>query len=167
MLPVAGLLAGEEPLAKVCDVARAGAGPGGRRRRCSCFKASAGGFRTISPTRSSTAVWPIWTGEPVPAWRFDERFCRNLTALAAPEWVAGLSPRWQGIQFLPVLLFQAVGIFGLWRFGLDRALQDRVPASRRQTWVLISSKSAVAIARSARMLRLRRIERDQMRGHDS
>ena len=41
------------------------------------------------------------------------------------------------------------------------------PQRRHQTWVLISSKRAVAIARSARMLRLRRIERDQIRGHDS
>ena len=33
------------------------------------------------------AVWPLWAGEPVPWWRFNERFCRNLTVLAAPDWV--------------------------------------------------------------------------------
>ena len=48
-------------------------------------------------------------GGPLPCWRYDERFCRNLTVLAAPDWVRGLSPSWQGIQFLPIVLFQAVG----------------------------------------------------------
>ena len=65
------------------------------------------------------AVWPLWTGRPLPQWHIDERFCCNLTVLAAPQWVAGLSARWQGIQFLPVVLFQAVGIVCLWRVGLD------------------------------------------------
>jgi hypothetical protein len=74
------------------------------------------------------AVWPLWNGQPLPGWRYDERFCCNLTMLAAPEWVAGLSPRWQVIQFLPVLFFQAAGIIGLWRFGLDN--QGNAPRAR-------------------------------------
>jgi len=50
-------------------------------------------------------VWPLWSGEPVPWWRFNERFSRNLTVVARPSWVARLAPRWQGIQFLPLVLF--------------------------------------------------------------
>jgi hypothetical protein len=65
------------------------------------------------------AVWPTWIGQSLPPWRFGEQFCRNLTALAAPDWLARMSPRWRGIQFLPLVIFQAAGIFGLARFGLD------------------------------------------------
>jgi hypothetical protein len=68
------------------------------------------------------AVWPLWNGQRVPPWRYDERFCSNLTALAVPQSVAGLSARWQAIQFVPLVLFQAAAVFGLWRLGLgDRA----------------------------------------------
>ena len=75
------------------------------------------------------AVWPLWTGQPLPAsWHPSERFCRNLTVLAAPDWIAGMSPRWQGIQFLPLVIFQAAGLIGLWRFGLD----DRGNAPREK-----------------------------------
>ena len=69
-------------------------------------------------------VWPLWSGEPLPPWHSKERFCRNLAVVAAPEWVARCPDRWQGIQFLPLLLFQLAGIVGLWRFGLDRAPAD-------------------------------------------
>ena len=56
-------------------------------------------------------------------------------------------------------------------FGLDDEVASRskptaalspAAAVEHQTWVLISSKSAVAIASKARMLRLKRIERDQI-----
>jgi hypothetical protein len=66
-----------------------------------------------------TAVWPTWAGRILPPWRFGEQFCRNLTVIAVPDWVAGMSPRWRGVQFLPLLLFQIAGVIGLWRFGLD------------------------------------------------
>ena len=68
-------------------------------------------------------VWPLWSGEPIPWWRFNERFSRNLTVTAAPQWVASLPPQWQWIQFLPLLMFQAAGILALWRFGLDGDLR--------------------------------------------
>jgi hypothetical protein len=80
------------------------------------------------------AVWPIWTGAPLPWWLYGERFCRNLTILAAPGFVAALGPRWQAIQFLPLVLAQGIGIAGLWRFGRDyesrpEPRQDRVHTS--------------------------------------
>src|SRR5262249_42400300 len=64
------------------------------------------------------AVWPVWMGqEPLPGWRFGERYCRNLVSLAVPSGIARLAPGWQFIQFVPLVLAQGLAILGLWRFG--------------------------------------------------
>jgi hypothetical protein len=65
------------------------------------------------------AVWPLWGGEALPAWRYGERFCRNLLSLIAPGWVARLGPGRQWIQFAPLILAQLLAILGLCRLGLD------------------------------------------------
>jgi hypothetical protein len=60
-------------------------------------------------------VWPLWSGRvPLPP-GFEERFTRNLTSVAAPEWVSRLSPGWQAVQFVPLLICQAIALLGLWR----------------------------------------------------
>lgn len=117
VLPIAGLLSGESALSTVAGwLALALTLAGGTEMLL--FQGVGGRIPHDIADPLFTAVLPLWNGRPLPAWRYDERFCRNLSVLIAPDWVAGLSARWQGIQFVPVVLFQAVGIIGLWRFGL-------------------------------------------------
>jgi hypothetical protein len=56
------------------------------------------------------AVWPLWTGHPP---SYMGGFSRNLIAMAAPKWVAGLSPSWRFVQMIPLILFQALAIGSL------------------------------------------------------
>jgi hypothetical protein len=73
-------------------------------------------------------VWPLWIGqEPPPDWRFGERFCRNLVSLAAPRWIGRIAPRWQFVQFLPLVLAQGLAILGLWRLGRRPTLTHSDP----------------------------------------
>jgi hypothetical protein len=118
VLPIAGLLAGDSTFSKVATwLALLLAAAGGVEMLL--FQGAGGRIPQDIADPLVQAVWPLWSGEPVPWWRFNERFCRNLTVLAAPDWVARKGPQWQGIQFLPLLLFQAAGIVALRRFGLD------------------------------------------------
>jgi hypothetical protein len=61
------------------------------------------------------AVWPLWRGEPVPGWRFGERFSPNLVQIVAPRLIAELRPSWQWLQFLPLVLLQGLAIGALSR----------------------------------------------------
>ena len=118
MLPVAALLSGDSTLSKVATwLTLALALAGGVEMLL--FQGAGGRVPHDIADPLVQAVWPLWSGGPVPSWRFGQRFCRNLTVLAAPRSIAGLSPRWQTIQFLPLLLAQGIGMLGLWRFGRD------------------------------------------------
>lgn len=57
-------------------------------------------------------VWPLWRGDPIPAWWIGGRFVRNLAVLVFPGEIAALSPRIQWVQFLPLILGQP-GAIGL------------------------------------------------------
>jgi hypothetical protein len=61
-------------------------------------------------------VWPLWRGDPLPPWWIGKRFGHNLVSLAVPSWIARLSPRWQSIQFLPLVLAQGLVMVALGRF---------------------------------------------------
>jgi hypothetical protein len=76
-------------------------------------------------------VWPLWAGQvPVPGWRFGERFCGNIVSTLAPRWTAGLPPSRQALQFVPLLLAQALAITALWgSCRRDRARRPATPAS--------------------------------------
>jgi hypothetical protein len=64
------------------------------------------------------AVVPLWRGEAPPDWWLGERFARNVASVALPQWVAGLPPTRQWLQFVPLLLLQALGVAGfLWMCG--------------------------------------------------
>jgi hypothetical protein len=119
VLPIAGLISGDRPLSRAVSwLALALALAGGIEMLL--FQGVGGRVPHDITDPLLDAVLPLWAGGPVPGWRFDEqRFCRNLTVIAAPRWVAGLKPRWQAIQFLPLVLIQAIGVIGLWRIGLD------------------------------------------------
>jgi hypothetical protein len=117
-LPVAALLAGESRGARVAACA-------------ALFLSLAGGVLMllfqgvdgrIPPFLSDPlfqGVWPLWTGRvPLPSWRYEERFTGNLVSVVAPRWVAALDSRWQSAQFLPLVVFQLLGIGWLW--WLDR-----------------------------------------------
>jgi hypothetical protein len=128
VLPVAGLISGESNLARAATwLALALAVAGGVEMLL--FQGAGGRIPQDIADPLAQAVWPLWSGEPLPPWHSKERFCRNLAGIAAPEWVARCGVRWQGIQFLPLLLFQAAGIAALWRFGGDCHSDDGVRRS--------------------------------------
>jgi hypothetical protein len=62
------------------------------------------------------AVWPLWNGhEPLPVWREGERFCKNALSVVAGPAISNLPSTWQWLQFLPLVLAQALAIaFGAW-----------------------------------------------------
>ncbi len=67
------------------------------------------------------AVWPLWTGEvPYPSWRYGDQFCPNLVSLSIPEWIKRLPPRRRFVQFLPLILVQAISIVTLFRLRATR-----------------------------------------------
>jgi len=113
MLPVAGLLAGTTRLARVATIiAMALALTGGAEMLL--FQAVGGRMPQFVSDPLRDAVWPLWTtGNPLPEWRYKERFCRNLVTLIAPGTIARLDPRWQALQFLPLVLAQGLAILSL------------------------------------------------------
>ena len=79
----------------------------GRRRNHALVSSGGGRIPHDYADPLVQTVWPIWTGQvPLPGWRFGERFTRNVTSLIAPGWIDRLSPRWQLVQFLPLVLVQ-------------------------------------------------------------
>jgi hypothetical protein len=56
------------------------------------------------------AVWPLWSGAPLPPWWVGSRFTRNLAAQAFPDFVRALSAGWQWVQFGPLVVIQALAI---------------------------------------------------------
>jgi hypothetical protein len=56
------------------------------------------------------AVWPVWRGDPIPAWATGARFTRNLFERAFPQQVQALPAGWQWVQFLPLVAFQGLMI---------------------------------------------------------
>jgi len=59
-------------------------------------------------------VVPLWRGRAeLPGWWTGERFARNPARLLAGDWLRGLPVAWRWIQFLPLVIFQAVGVVWL------------------------------------------------------
>ncbi len=80
--------------------------------------AVAGHGRVLLTEPLAEAVWPIWKGqEPLPDWKYGERFCRNLVSLAAPTFVAQLGRRWKPLQFLPLVVAQILAMTILRRYA--------------------------------------------------
>jgi hypothetical protein len=113
MLPIAGLLAGNSRLARVATIiAMVLALAGGAEMLL--FQAVGGRIPQDVSDPLREAVRLLWTtGDPLPWWRFRERFCRNLVTLSAKNTIARLDPRWQALQFLPLVLAQGLAILGL------------------------------------------------------
>jgi hypothetical protein len=62
-------------------------------------------------------VWPLWCGTtPMPGWWVGDRFCRNLVSDWVPDWIASLPPVWQFVQFVPLVLAQALALGALFRW---------------------------------------------------
>ncbi len=72
------------------------------------------------------AVWPLWSGAPVPPWWVGSRFTRNLCREAFPGFIGSLPARWQWIQFLPLVVFQALAIAVTCRLSRDRSKTRRM-----------------------------------------
>jgi len=65
------------------------------------------------------AVWPLWRGEPVAGWA-GPPFARNPCGVLAPAFTRALPPAAAGLQFLPLVLFQALAVALMLRsVGLD------------------------------------------------
>ena len=126
MIPVAGLLAGTGPWTRALSViavvlAVAGGiemflfqGADARIPHERQDRASRRLVPLAEPLRDD--VWPIWTGsKPSTGWRFHQRFSPNLISWAAPRFVRELGPRWEPLQFLPLVVAQVGAILVLWR----------------------------------------------------
>jgi hypothetical protein len=81
------------------------------------------------------AVLPLWEGKPLPPWwtseridRIPERFERNLVNLWAGDAIRKRPNPWQAIQFLPLVLVQALGILAV--FFRGRLKSSSAPARR-------------------------------------
>jgi hypothetical protein len=122
VLPIAGLLAGNTRLARIGTIiAMVLALAGGAEMLL--FQAVGGRIPQDVSDPFLDAVWPLWTtGNPLPWWRYEERFCCNLVTLLAPKTIAGLDPRWQAIQFLPLVLAQGLAILGLAMRSCDSSI---------------------------------------------
>jgi hypothetical protein len=59
------------------------------------------------------AVWPLWRGDRVPFWWPGQRFTRNLAGLLFPHAFGNLPACWQWVQFLPLVVLQAVAVCGM------------------------------------------------------
>ncbi len=113
MLPVAGLLAGGTRVARVATIIAMVLAIAGAAEML-LFQGVGGRIPHPVSDPLVVAVWPLWTtGDPLPAWRYEERFCRNLVSLSAPNMIGGLDPRWQPVQFLPLVFAQGLAILGL------------------------------------------------------
>ncbi len=113
ILPIAGLVAGNDPTRSVGHDHLDGSGTG-RRSRDVALSGRGWSNPSVCVGPIPEAVWPLWTtGDPLPWWRYGERFCCNLVTLLAPNTIARLDPRWQAIQFLPLVLAQGLAILGV------------------------------------------------------
>ncbi|MBV8557505.1 MAG: hypothetical protein JO116_18235, partial [Planctomycetaceae bacterium] len=106
MLPVAALLATGGPKATWAAVVLALAGG----VLVLLFQGVGARIPQDIPDPLGQAVWPLWRGDPVPRWATDGRFTRNLVGWFCPETVARLPERWRWLQFVPLLVFQALAI---------------------------------------------------------
>lgn len=55
-------------------------------------------------------VWPLWSGGRIPPWWLGDRFTRTIPSVLAPGRFGGLPPGRQWLQFLPLVVGQAVAI---------------------------------------------------------
>jgi len=124
MLPVAALLAGSSRWAGLATIAALVLAVAGGVEML-LFQGVDGRIPHFISDPFLDAVWPLWTGQPLPGWWPGERYCRNVVALIARGWIARLSPAWQSVQFLPLMLAQVVAILGLWRFAADEPPEKR------------------------------------------
>jgi hypothetical protein len=131
MIPVAGLLADTSCWSRVAAVAGIGLaliggvemllfqGAGGRIPHEGI---DARGLQRPLAEPLAEQVWPLWTGQtPNPSWRYGEQFSRNLVSLAVSNRLDRLDPRWRFVQFLPLILGQALAIAGFARLGARSA----------------------------------------------
>jgi hypothetical protein len=106
MLPVAALLATGGPKATLAAVALALAGG----VLILLFQGVGARIPQDIPDPLRQAVWPLWRGDPVPRWATDGRFARNLVGQLGPATGARLPERWRWLQFVPLLVLQALAI---------------------------------------------------------
>jgi len=119
ILPIAGLLAGEGRISRFASWLALGLALAGGIEMF-VLQAAGGRYPQEIGDPLIEAALPIWSGEPIPWWRFNERFSRNPIVVAFPGRVGRLQLPWQGLQFLPLLVAQGIGFLGLWFYGLDR-----------------------------------------------
>ncbi len=116
MLPVAGLLAaGGRGLTLAVLALALGGGAVNL-----LFQGVGGRLSQDIPDPFRMAVWPLWSGAPLPPWWVGSRFTRNLCGEAFPGVIAALPTRWQWIQFLPLVVLQALVILVICRLTRDR-----------------------------------------------
>ncbi len=127
MIPVAALLAGGSRLARIAALAAVLLAVAGGAEML-LFQGVGGRIPQFVAHPLRDGVWPLWiSGGPLPPWRFGVRFSENLVSLAAPEALQRLDPRWQTLQFLPLVGLQAVAIVAI--FFSCRPVKDVDPAA--------------------------------------
>ncbi len=114
MLPVAAIVAGSSVSARLATAIAAGLFLAGGTLML-LFQAVGARVPDAYDDPLVQTVWPMWSGQnPLHAWQYGERFCRNLLSLAAEPMILKLPPSWQWSQFVPLLIVQASAIALLW-----------------------------------------------------
>jgi hypothetical protein len=117
MLPIAGLLAAGGRMATLAVVTLALWGGAVNL----LFQGVGGRLSQDIADPLGAAVWPLWQGAPLPPWWVGTRFTRNLYGETFPGFIGSLAARWQWIQFLPLVVFQALAIGTICRLTRDRS----------------------------------------------
>ncbi len=118
LLPAAGLLVGDSPRSRSWLVVAALLAIAGAILML-LFQGADGRIPHDVARPLRDAVWPLWTGQLAsPGWWGDERFSRNLCAMAAGPWLDRLPAGPRALQFLPLAVAQIVAIAVLFR-GLE------------------------------------------------
>jgi hypothetical protein len=130
MLPVAALLATGSPWRRIATVAAMILAVAGGIEML-LYQGADGRIPHFISDPFLGAVWPLWTGQALPAWRENERFCPNLVALVAPGWIGRLSPSWQWAQFLPLIMAQLLATAGVCQFATQTGVGPDHPGRRR------------------------------------
>lgn len=76
-------------------------------------------------------VLPHWMGRPLEDWEVSSRFAVNIVSLLLPTQLLRIRTAWQWVQFLPLVLAQAIAVTAMFRLCAPRPLGGKRVRSGR------------------------------------